>query len=151
MATMRLFAAIIFICAAGCRPGVHSAPSAGPAFRVIEFPSRRGDFAYRRSLVAYSSTDAGLVVPSPGVDFTKEALVQVCRSEGSGSIGGAFLPLDLQGATLRCRLTRRGHTVGIGTGDMAYYCFAMAVDKSRVRKVRIEVDGDKSILLKVKR
>ena len=58
-----------------------------------------------------------------------------------------FSKPKLRDGTLRCEITRK--TAGFGTADMAYYCFAVAVEKTNVKKVGLRVAGRKPVVLKV--
>jgi hypothetical protein len=82
------------------------------------------------------------------IDFTKEALVLLRDTEGSGSNKVTLLPPELKGKTLICRLQRV--VPPIGTADIADYCFALAVDRGQIAEVRFEVQGQKAVTLAVK-
>jgi hypothetical protein len=73
------------------------------------------------------------------VDFSKEALVLLRHSEGSGSVQVTFETPVLQGRNLLCVIRGRPIPPGyLGTGDMAYYCFAVAVSKAQVSQVELQ-------------
>jgi hypothetical protein len=76
------------------------------------------------------------------VDFNREVLVLLRHTEGSGSVQVTFHRPTVRAGTLTCRITRKMPQVG--TADMAYYCFALAVSKSYVSKVELHVQGRKS-------
>jgi len=70
------------------------------------------------------------------IDFNQEALVLLRHTEGSGSVQVSFETPVLKDKTLVCEI--RGEPLnGAGTGDMAYYCFALAVSKSLVDRVQL--------------
>jgi hypothetical protein len=78
------------------------------------------------------------------VDFSKEALLLLRHTEGSGSIPVVFETPVLQARKLifsiRGKLLPPGY---LGTADMAYYCFAVAVSKSHVSQVELNsLHGD---------
>jgi hypothetical protein len=73
------------------------------------------------------------------VDFSKEALVLLRHSEGSGSVKVTFETPVLTDRNLHCEI--RGHLFPPGyggTADMAYYCFAVAVSKAQVSQVELQ-------------
>lgn len=73
------------------------------------------------------------------VDFSKEALVLLRHTEGSGSVKVTFETPVLQGRNLVCEIKGRPIPPGFGgTGDMAYYCFAVAVSKAHVSQVELQ-------------
>jgi len=71
------------------------------------------------------------------IDFDKEALVLLRHTEGSGSIQVTFETPVLQKGNLLCTLKR--DVPEVGTADMAYYGFALAVNKS-VKAVVWKID-----------
>ena len=73
------------------------------------------------------------------VDFTREALVLLRHSEGSGSVQVTFETPILQDGKLLCEIRGKSIPPGyLGTADMAYYCFAVAVAKSQVSQVELQ-------------
>jgi hypothetical protein len=73
------------------------------------------------------------------LDFTEEALVLLRHSEGSGSVQVTFETPILQDGKLLCEIRGRLFPPGYGgTADMAYYCFAVAVSKSKVSQVQLQ-------------
>ncbi|HEY2973815.1 MAG TPA: hypothetical protein VGJ48_14970 [Pyrinomonadaceae bacterium] len=77
------------------------------------------------------------------LDFTKEALVLLRHTEGSGSVQVTLETPILQDRRLLCEIQGRPIPPGYGgTADMAYYCFAVAVSKSAVSQVELQaVEG----------
>ncbi len=77
------------------------------------------------------------------LDFTKEALVLLRHTEGSGSVQVTFETPILQARKLLCEIRGKPIPPGYGgTADMAYYCFAVAVSKSAVSQVELQaVEG----------
>jgi hypothetical protein len=82
-----------------------------------------------------------------GVDFDREVLVLLPHNEPSGSNRVAFAAPRIEGSRVVCRIDR--HVPEIGTGDMAYYCFAIAVDRSRVTEVRFDAPGRKPLRIPI--
>ena len=71
------------------------------------------------------------------IDFSKEALVLLRHTEGSGSVQVEFKTPVLQGRKLVCEI--KGVPLGgLGTGDMAYYCLAVVVSKAEVSEVEFQ-------------
>ncbi len=75
------------------------------------------------------------------IDFTKEALVLFRHTEGSGSVAVKLLQPELRGSTLVCKIERK--VPEVGTDDMAYYCFAIVVDRSKIKAVECHSKGKK--------
>jgi hypothetical protein len=77
------------------------------------------------------------------LDFTKEALVLLRHTEGSGSVKVTFETPILQNRKLLCEIQGRPFPPGYGgTADMAYYCFAVVVSKSDVSQIELQaVEG----------
>jgi hypothetical protein len=69
------------------------------------------------------------------IDFNREALVLLRHDEPSGSVIVSFETPVLKEKTLVCEI--RGKFSGVGTGDMAYHGFALAVSKSLVNQVEL--------------
>ncbi len=72
------------------------------------------------------------------LDFTKEALVLLRHTEGSGSVQVTFETPILQDTRLLCEIRGSIPHGFLGTADMAYYCFAVAVFKSAVSQVELQ-------------
>ncbi len=73
------------------------------------------------------------------LDFSKEALVLLRHTEGSGSVKVAFETPVLKGRKLLCEIKGKPIPPGYGgTADMAYYCFALAVSKAHVSEVELQ-------------
>jgi hypothetical protein len=124
------------------------------SFRIIPIPNRGGYNFESIVLMSKNDLDSFLTDKSmqPGwgnsrefedallnakLDFSKEALVLLRHSEGSGSIQVTFETPILQGRRLLCEI--RGKPLqGLGTADMAYYCFAVAVSKAQVSEVELQ-------------
>ncbi len=74
------------------------------------------------------------------LDFSKESLILIRHTEGSGSIWVRFYLSSEADGSLTARIYR-----GIPptlTGDMKYYCFAIAVRKDRPRRVAVWQQAD---------
>jgi hypothetical protein len=138
----------------------------GAPFRVVDIPTREHGYGNFKTQVISSQEqlDAFLKASVGGlgwnnregflkglkgakIDFTKEALVLLRQTEGSGSNKVTLLPPELKGDTLVCRLKRE--VPEVGTADIADHCFALAVSRGRVAAVRYEVQGHKGVTLKV--
>jgi len=146
-----LFLAILF------HPG-QSIDESAQSFRIIPIPTREhgynnfGSIVFRSqqdldSFLAGTSTQTGWnnrqgfedALRNAKVDFSKEALVLLRHTEGSGSVQVAFETPSLKGRNLLCEI--RGTPIppgNLGTGDMAYYCFAVAVSKAQVSQVELQ-------------
>lgn len=73
------------------------------------------------------------------IDFSKEALVLLRHTEGSGSVKVDFKTPVLQGQKLLVEIEGIPIPPGYGgTGDMAYYCLAVVVAKARVNQVELQ-------------
>jgi hypothetical protein len=125
------------------------------SFRIIPIPNRGGYNFESIVLMSKNDLDSFLTDKSTQIgwgnsrefedallnaklDFSKEALVLLRHSEGSGSIQVTFETPILQGTRLLCEI--RGKPLqGGGTTDMAlYYCFAVAVSKAQVSEVELQ-------------
>ena len=83
------------------------------------------------------------------IDFSKQALVLLRHTEGSGSVQITPGKAKLANGKLTLPVARKAPDMG--TADMAYYCFALAVNKSAVTKVELMVKGRKSTILNIKK
>lgn len=81
------------------------------------------------------------------IDFPREALVLLLHTEGSGSTQVTLADPKLRNGTLRCEITQK--SAGMGTADMAYYCFAVAVKKTAAKKIELRVAGRKPVVMAV--
>lgn len=73
------------------------------------------------------------------VDFSKEALVLLRHTEGSGTVRVTFETPVLHGRNLVCEIRGKAIPPGYGaTADMAYYCFALVVSKDQVDQVELQ-------------
>lgn len=68
------------------------------------------------------------------IDFKTERLMLLRHSEGSGSIDVQFLRPELKVLELHCKVARVEPS-GSGTADMAYYCFAVVLQRNVVKKL----------------
>lgn len=84
-------------------------------------------------------------IAKAAVDFENEVLILVRHTEGSGSVGVAFKTPIVMLKTLVCKIERKEPEVR--TADMAYYCFALAVSKSVVQEVVLEIAGREPLVL----
>src|SRR5258705_7506719 len=115
------------------------------SFKIIPIPTRENGYNNFASIVFMSKKDLDSFLTDTStqlgwnnrqefedallnakLDFSKEALVLLRHTEGSGSVQVTFETPILQGTNLLCEI--RGKPLqGGGTDDMAYYCFAVAV------------------------
>ena len=70
------------------------------------------------------------------IDFTREALVLLRHTEGSGGVRVNFETPTLVDRKLVCQIRGKA-LIGMGTADMAYYCFAVVVTRSLVSEVEL--------------
>lgn len=135
-------------------PGVLSHESAAP-FRTININQREFGYSNFESMAITTSEDLNAFLEEMSqlgwnnrqqfvdallnakIDFNQEALVLLRHTEGSGSVGVSFETPVLQDKTLLCEI-RGKFPGGMGTADMAYHCFALAVSKSLVDKVQLK-------------
>ncbi|MCX7914674.1 MAG: hypothetical protein N3A53_00005 [Verrucomicrobiae bacterium] len=73
------------------------------------------------------------------IDFAREALVILPHTEPSGSISVDLRLVRVEDNRLICQIDR--HVPAIGTDDMAYYCFAIAVVRSRISEIEVQIPG----------
>ncbi len=81
------------------------------------------------------------------LDFSKECLVIVRHTEGSGSVKLSVIDAVITGDRLVIGINRQAPM--IRTADMAYYSFAFIVAKSAVNTVEIKVDDKPAQLLAI--
>ncbi|MGF1582363.1 MAG: sulfatase [Gemmataceae bacterium] len=67
------------------------------------------------------------------INFKNQSVVLVRHTESSGSIQVRFTKPKLTDGKLQCVIARK--VPEVGTDDLAFYCFAIVVDKRRVREV----------------
>jgi len=128
------------------------------SFRIIPIPTREHGYRNFKSIVfrsqqdldsflADKSTQSGWnnrqifedAVRNAKLDFSKEALVLLRHTEGSGSVKVTFEKPVLKGRNLLCEIRGTSIPPGYGgTADMAYYCFAVAVSKAQVSQVELQ-------------
>jgi hypothetical protein len=132
-----------------------SAAQERPPFRLIPIPNREhgyGNFesialnskAEFDSFIAGTSKQGGWnshaafvdALRNANIDFTREALVLLRHTEGSGTVRVTFETPTLVKRKLVCQIRGKALTGG-GTMDMAYYCFAVVVSRSAVSEVEL--------------
>lgn len=138
-------------------PG-QSIDESAQSFRIIPIPTREHGYNNFMSIVFMSKTDLDSFLTDTSnqsgwnnrqefvaallnakLDFSKEALVLLRHTEGSGSVKVTFETPVLQGRNLLCKILGRPIPPGYGgTADMAYYCFAVAVSKAQVSQVELQ-------------
>jgi len=134
---------------------LHAAAQAPQPFRLISIPNREhgyGNFesialntkADFDSFIAGTSRQGGWnsraafvdALRNANIDFTREALVLLRHTEGSGSVRVTFETPTLVDHKLVCQIRGKALTGG-GTMDMAAYCFAVVVSRSAVTEVEL--------------
>jgi hypothetical protein len=128
------------------------------SFRIIPIPIRETGYSNFASIVFMSKKDLDSFLTdtstqigwnnrqgfedallNANLDFSKEALVLLRHTEGSGSVQVTFETPILQDRNLLCEIRGRPIPPGYaGTGDMAYYCFAVALSKAQVSQVELQ-------------
>ena len=138
-------------------PGQSTRESA-ESFRVIPIPPREHGYGNFETIAFMSQKDLeSFLADKPmqmgwnqrqafedalrnaKLDFSKEALILLRHTEGSGSVKVEFKTPVLKGRKLLCEIQGKPIPPGYGgTADMAYYCFAVAVSKVHVREVELQ-------------
>jgi len=133
------------------------APGQEPkAFRLIDIPAREHGYGNFKSRVIVSQKQFDTFVKAvqgqqgwnnrpaflaaltaAKMDFSKEALVLIRQSEGSGSNRVSFASPHLKSGKLVCTIQRE--IPEIGTDDLADYCFALAATRSNVTAAEVWV------------
>lgn len=122
---------------------IKPAPSTG---RIISVPGPAQAYRSVRPTVIYTSDELRKLAKGKGsfallskqIDFSKEALVLIPHQETSDSFTVKFMPLLLTNNSLRCHISRKMPSGDI-SDDKAYYCFAVAVNRTRVRVVQVQI------------
>ncbi len=83
------------------------------------------------------------------LDFDRESLVLLRHTEGSGSVQINFRQPRFKEKNIICQIDRKEPEMG--TTDMAYYCFALAVAKTDVTEVEMQISGRKPIILSLRK
>lgn len=158
--------AVVFSLVISLAATVHAAPP--EAFKVVPIPKREHGYHNFKSMVIGSQQglDAFLKSVAQGaamgwndgagvtkalkqakLDFNQQELVLLRHTEGSGSVQVKFEKPQLKKGTLICKINRKEPE--IGTADMAYYCFAVAVTKKDVKSVELHVPGKKPVVIAI--
>ena len=134
---------------------VDDAPSpaelrAQPAFRQLSIPKREHSYSGFESIVIYTQDELNsfleaiqqpahreIAVRAANIDFGKEALALLRYTEASGSTIVSLGRPSLTGTRLSVPIKTQ-HPDDGGTDDMAYYCFALAVDTSLAESVVLQ-------------
>lgn len=125
-------------------------------FRLVNVPAREHGYGNFKSQVidsqdkfdafikqvekqqGWNNRDAFLKALSGAkLDFAKESLVLIRKTEGSGSNKVSLATPELKDDKLVCVINRE--VAGIGTADIADYCFAVAVDKGKAKEAEVWV------------
>ena len=81
------------------------------------------------------------------INFASEALVLLRDTEGSGSTSVKASEPQIRGKQMVFAVSRK--VAEMGTADMAYYCFAVVVNRDAVKEVLFQVSGRPSVALSV--
>lgn len=81
------------------------------------------------------------------VNLARESLVFIRNTEGSGSTQVSFSTQGIENKQLICKISRK--KAEIGTMNMAYYCFALAIDKNAISNVLVHTDGKPDMKLSI--
>lgn len=76
------------------------------------------------------------VLDQARIDFDRESLVLIRRGDGSSSQSVSLASSRVRGDTLTCIIRVSGSS---RNRDVVYRCFAVTVDKHKVRRVEVEV------------
>jgi len=147
-----------------CASGTN--PEGAKFFRIVEIPKREHGYSNFVSIVISSQTmldsfleetlfqenmgwnnreDFEEALNDEAVDFKQEALALLRHTEGSGSIKITFETPVFDEGKLLCRITRE--VPEVGTDDMAFYCFAIVVNKNAVKEIELTVDKERKLQL----
>lgn len=139
-------------------PG-QSIDDSAQSFRIIPIPAREYVYSDFKSTVIKSQKDLDSFLAATTsrrlpmnktrgfedalrnakLDFSKEALVLLRHTENSGSVKVAFETPVLRDRTLHCEINGKPIPPGYGgTGDIADYCYAVAVSKAHVSQVELQ-------------
>ncbi len=139
---------------------VYPSPTKKPAFRIVPILPRENGYSNFAS-VAFTTKEQfeSFISKTPAqigwnnrrefenalreanIDFSREALILLRHTESSGSVAVTFDPPILKDSKLICKIHGKA-VVGMATGDMADYCFAVVVSKSAVTQVELQaVEG----------
>jgi predicted secreted protein len=152
-------------------PAQRDPAAAKRGFRVIHIPKRDkgyGSFLFLPTVVrtnecfyeflyvvvrggAYRWNDRPRLLKAlqdAGLDFDKETLVVFYHSETSGATQVTFEAPVRQGNKVLCKV-RRKESAG-GAADMAFYAFALAVDKA-VTGVEFQIEGKQAQVVSTER
>lgn len=132
----------------------HAPAQENPGFRLVNVPQREHGYHSFDSQVidsqrkfddfikqvenqgAWNNRPAFLkALTDAKLDFTKESLVLLRHTEGSGSNAVSLAPPELKDDSLICEIQRA--VPQIGTADMAYHCFAVAVEKGKAKVAEV--------------
>ncbi len=140
------------------------------ALRTIPIPKREHGYSNFESTVitSHNALDTFLQKKSKGQDmgwnnrddfekvlvkaklnFSRESLVLLRHTEGSGSVQITFRKPRLKKKRVICQIDRKEPETG--TADMAFYCFALAVAKTDVTEVELRIPGRKPIILSLRK
>ena len=153
-----MIAACMAFCAMAIPVGIADASSEEKPFRRIPIPEREHGYSGFGSVMIRSQAEldrflrkirgqdgwnnrAGFEasIEKAELDFAKEVLVILRHTESSGSVRVTFEEPVVRDGTLSWKIT--SEVPEIGTHDMAYYGFALAVSRDAVEKVDLDRRG----------
>ncbi len=135
-------------------------------FRIVEIPKREHGYSNLKSMTIRSNAelkrllqkiagqggwnrrkDFEAAVSKAAANFKDETLVLLRHTEGSGSVQVSLAAPIFKDRALTCRIEREAPEEG--TADMAYYCFALAVSRHRVKEVVLKARGREAARLAI--
>jgi hypothetical protein len=170
MNTKRLFqfGIVALLMASASATNVHAEEAS--SFRIIPIPKREHGYSNFNSAVIASQNDLDMFLQKDSkrqgmgwnnredfektlarakIDFNRESLVLLRHTEGSGSVQVNFRKPLFKEKRIICLIDRKEPEMG--TADMAYYCFALAVAKTDVTDVELRISGRTVIILSVRK
>jgi hypothetical protein len=137
---------------------VQSINETAQSFRIIPIPARENGYGNFKTIALKSQKDLDSFLKdtrtqsgwnhrqkfedallTARIDFSKEALVLLRHTEGSGSVKVGFETPLLKDRNLLCEIRGIPIPEGYGgTGDVAYYCYAVVVSKAHVSQVELQ-------------
>ncbi len=161
---VRIVACLSLVCAAASTVrGEDAVAKIDPGYRNIPIPKREHGYSNFQSTSILTKKEYTAFIDAVNrqrawngkakvidalaaakVDFKTHALLLLRHTEGSGSVAVKLAPLQRKGKALIVRVNRKAPEMG--TADMAYYCFAVVVDKSMFKAIEYHSKGKKQVL-----
>lgn len=158
------FSLILMLVIPFCAFDIHA--EQGESFRIIPIPEREHGYSNFDSTVISSEKELDtflgeklrgqgmgwndkegfrMALSRANLDFEQEALVLLRHTEASGSVQINFLQPCVKGNRIIARIERKEPE--IGTADMAYFCFALAVVKAEIAEVKLIIPDKETLVL----